>query len=61
MSITIVSQAALIAKVRDGKWLRPVSFAVRMRSSTRQLARWRASRKASCPARVSVAKQEEPG
>lgn len=56
-SITTVSQAELIAKVRDGKWFRPVSLAVRMRSSTRAWARCRASRKASYPAWVSVAKQ----
>jgi hypothetical protein len=51
-----VSQAALMSKDRLGKWPRPVSRPVRMRSSTRAWARWRASRKACCPAGVSVAR-----
>jgi hypothetical protein len=54
-SMVTVSRAWLIEKLRDGKWVRPVSFAPRIRSSTRACARWRASRWASCPKAVSVA------
>src|SRR5829696_2595174 len=43
--MTTTSEAALIANVRDGKWPSPVSFAQRIRSSTRACARWRASRR----------------
>ena len=50
------SQAALIAKCREGKRPRPESLACRMRSSTRAWARCRASRNASCPAVVLVTK-----
>ena len=38
------SQAWLIAKTRDGNRPKPVSFPVKMRSSTLACARWRASR-----------------
>ena len=58
--MTAVSHAALIENCRLGKRPRPVSLPQRMRSSTRAWARWRASRNASCPTPVSVARHRTP-
>src|SRR5215207_1711495 len=50
------SQAWLMVYSRDGNRPRPVSLAALIRSSTRAWARCRASKNASCPTRVLVAK-----
>jgi len=54
--LTSSTQTVLTLSCRDGRWAKPVFLAQRIRSSTR----CRASRWASCPTSVSVAKVSEP-